>query len=74
MDLQALANLAQFVSGVVVIVSLVYLAVQVRQNTQSLHTENYGRALDRISSMQAQMSRDGQTTLLSARASWTPPS
>jgi len=63
MDLQTLANLGEFISGLVVIISLAYLAVQVRQNTQSLHTENYGRALDRIASMQAQMSRDGEITL-----------
>jgi hypothetical protein len=43
---------------VAVIVSLVYLALQVRQNTQSLRTENYGRALDRIAAMQSQLSRE----------------
>ena len=41
-----------------VIVSLVYLAIHVRQNTQSLRTENYGRALDRVAAMQSQLSRD----------------
>ena len=66
MDLQALANLGEFISGLVVIASLAYLAVQVRQNTRSLRTENYSRALDRVSTMQAQMSRDaGFTTLFS---------
>ena len=59
LTLQDLANLAEFVSGLVVIASLVYLAVQVRQNTQSLRTENYARALDRISSMQAKMTENG---------------
>jgi hypothetical protein len=66
-DLQALANLGEFVSGLVVIVSLVYLAVQVRQNTQSLRTENQSRALDRISAMQARLSGDAQLSTLVAR-------
>jgi hypothetical protein len=64
MDLQTLANLGEFISGIVVIISLVYLAVQVRQNTQSLHTDNYGRALDRIAAMQSQISRDGHVALV----------
>ena len=44
MRLEDLANVGEFVSGVVVILSLVYLAVQVRQNTASLRTENFARA------------------------------
>ena len=58
MDLQTFANLGEFLGGVAVIASLGYLALQVRQNTQSIRTENYGRALDRIASMQSQLSRD----------------
>jgi len=44
LDLQFLGNLGEFIGGLAVIVSLVYLALQVRQNTQSLRTENYARA------------------------------
>jgi len=40
------------------VISLAYLALQVRQNTQSIRTENYARALDRIAAMQSQLSRD----------------
>jgi len=58
LDLQAFANLGEFLGGLAVIVSLAYLALQVRQNTQSLRTENYGRALDRVAAMQSQLSRD----------------
>lgn len=72
MDLQALANLGEFVSGVVVIASLVYLAVQVRQHTHSLRAENYGRALDRISAMQAQMSQNGEFVALFSRGVLDP--
>ena len=72
MGLQDLANLGEFISGLVVIASLVYLAVQVRQNTQSLRTENYGRALDRISSMQSQLSGDGQSATLFSKGAADP--
>lgn len=58
MDLQALANLGELFGGIAVIVSLVYLAFQVRQNTLSLRTENYGRALDRIASIQGELARN----------------
>jgi len=72
MTLQDLANLGQFVGGLVVIVSLVYLAVQVRQNTQSLRTENYARALDRLASMQARLSGDPAVSTMLARAAADP--
>jgi hypothetical protein len=72
LDLQALANLGQFVSGLVVIVSLVYLAMQVRQNTQSLRSESYGRALDRVSAMQSQMSREGAFSTLFSKGALDP--
>lgn len=74
MDLQTLANLGEFVSGVVVVVSLVYLAVQVRQNTQSLRTENYSRVLDRVSSMQSQLSRESSLTTLFSKGVVDPSS
>jgi len=67
LDLQTFANLGEFVGGIAVIVSLAYLALQVRQNTQSLRTENYARALERISSMQAQLSRDGNLSRIFAK-------
>lgn len=50
-----------------VVVSLVYVALQVRQNTQSLRTENYSRALDRVASIQSQLSRDTELTRLFAK-------
>jgi hypothetical protein len=58
LSLETLANLGEFISGIAVVLSLVYLAFQVRQNTQSLRTENYGRALDRVATMQARLSGD----------------
>jgi hypothetical protein len=67
MDLQTLAALGEFFGGIAVVVSLVYLALQVRQNTHSLRTENYARALDRIAAIQAPLSRDGEFSRLLSR-------
>lgn len=60
MDLTTLAQLGEFVGGFFVVISLVYLAYQVRQNTTSLRTENYARALDRLSTLQSNLSSDGE--------------
>lgn len=56
MDLDTLAKLGEFVGGFFVVVSLAYLAYQVRQNTRSLRAENYARVLDRMSALQSQLS------------------
>ena len=72
LDLEALARLADVVSAVVVVMSLVYLAHQVRQNTASLHTENYARALERIATMQARLSSDGAFAELVSRGAADP--
>jgi hypothetical protein len=72
MDLATLANLGEFIGGLVVMVSLVYLAHQVRQNTLSLRTENYARVLDRMSSIQAQIATDGDLNRIVVRGSQDP--
>ena len=66
-DLESLANLGEIVGAVAVVVSLIYLAVQIRQNTQAQRTENFSRALDRVAAMQAALSRDSETSALFAK-------
>jgi len=39
MDLQSLGNLGEFVGGLAVIASLIYLALQIRQNTKSVRLQ-----------------------------------
>jgi hypothetical protein len=58
MELQTLANIGEFLGGLGVIVSLIYLAVQIRGNTSSQQSETYARSLERISSMQSFMAKD----------------
>jgi hypothetical protein len=45
MDLTQLANLGEFIGGVAVLVTLVYLALQVRQNTRALSTNRHQEML-----------------------------
>ena len=58
MDLPTLSMLGQAVGGFFVVVSLIYLARQVRQQSELLVTENYGRVLDRMSAIQSQLGTD----------------
>lgn len=58
MSLDQLALLGEFVGGIFVVISLVYVAHQVRQHTRSLRTENYARVLERMSSLQSRMAVD----------------
>jgi hypothetical protein len=57
-DLDTLAKLGEFVGGSFVVITLIYLAYQVRQNTKSLHIENYARVLDRMSTLQSRLAAD----------------
>ncbi len=67
MDFQSLANLGEMIGGVAVVISLIYLSVQVRQNTASQQTENYTRALDRISAQQARLGGSGAYAMMFSR-------
>jgi hypothetical protein len=71
-ELQDLANLGEFISSVAVILSLVYLAIQVRQNTASIRTENFARALERISAMQSVLFENGELARLQAQGVLDP--
>jgi hypothetical protein len=41
MSLEDLGNIGEFVAAVAVVISLIYLAVQIRQNTESLHAATF---------------------------------
>lgn len=63
-NLESLANLGEIIGAIAVVVSLVYLAVQVRQNTRAQQTENFSRALDRVATMQASLSQDPEISAI----------
>ena len=53
-----LATIGEIIDAVTVVLSLIYLAIQLRQNTQAQRTENYSRALDRLVAMRSSMRQD----------------
>ena len=63
-NLESLANLGEMVGAIAVVVSLVYLAVQVRQSTRAQRIENSSRILDRTAAMQGALSRDPAMSVL----------
>ena len=67
MNLQSLSNLSEIISGIAVVITLIYLALQIRQSTRAVQTENYARALDRLSAMQSTMAQSADLSLLMSR-------
>jgi len=67
LDLQSLADLGEIIGAVAVVASLLYLAAQVRQGTRAQRTENYSRALERVSSLQSALSQDGEVSRIFAK-------
>jgi hypothetical protein len=74
MDLATLAQLGEFLGGFFVVISMFYLAYQVRQNTTSLRAENYARVLERLSTLQANLSSDAELNRLVVVGAQTPES
>ena len=66
-DLQSLANLGEVIGAAAVVASLLYLALQVRQSSKAQRTENYARALERVSAFQALLSQDSDLARIFAK-------
>ncbi len=64
MDLQSLANIGEFIGAIVVVLSLFYLASQVRQSTEAQRTENYAHALERLATFQSTLSQNNEISLI----------
>ena len=47
--LEQLGNLGDFISGIAVVITLVYLAIQIRQNTRSTKTQSWQAAVASVS-------------------------
>lgn len=61
MKLEQLANLGEFIGGIAVIASLIYLAVQIRQNTQSVKSSTLATNTSIWSSMLVNLADDGKS-------------
>ena len=60
MDIMELGALGDLVGGVAVLVTLVYLAIQLRQNTAAIQTASYAQAAEPLYALVEQISRDGE--------------
>ncbi|GAG01696.1 unnamed protein product, partial [marine sediment metagenome] len=58
MSLEDLGNIGEFVAAVAVVVSLIYLAVQIRHNTRSVRASTYQVAVSSISDWSREVSLD----------------
>ena len=48
MTLQDLGSLGEFIGAIAVVISLVYLAAQIRQNTRALHSSSYAQSAEQL--------------------------
>ncbi len=61
MNLEQLANIGEFISGIAVIASLIYLAIQIRQNTQSVKSSTLATNTTNWSSMLVNLADAGKS-------------
>lgn len=64
MDLATLAQLGEFIGGIGVFLSLVYLGIQVRGNTKSQQADITARVVDRMAGMQSVFGTNGEATAI----------
>jgi len=62
MTLEALGNAGEMIGGVGVILSLVYLAAQIRQNTRSVRTGNYQDVVATAATLSATVGSNAETS------------
>lgn len=62
MSLDLLREFGQYAGLVAVLVAILSLTSQVRRHTQSTHSQNYSRALERLGSMQARLAADADVS------------
>ena len=74
MDLNTLANLGEFVAGIGVIISLIYLSVQVRQNTFSVRANTHQAFSDAAGDSLQSIYMDAEVSRLFSRALFDPES
>jgi hypothetical protein len=72
MNLETMSQMGEFVGGFGVILSLVYLAIQVRSNTNSQRADMTARILDRMAAMQHTYAFDAEASKFYTRAITDP--
>jgi len=67
--LDDLGNIGEFVGAIGVIVSFVYLAIQIRQNTRTIRTSNYESVMNGMREYHALIAQDGELADIYMRGS-----
>jgi hypothetical protein len=60
MSIQELGAIGEMIGGVAVLITLIYLAIQVRQASVTTHRQMYGQAAEAISSFWMELAADPQ--------------
>jgi hypothetical protein len=68
MTLADLGNIGEFVGAIAVIVSLLYLAFQIRQNTRALHSSSYAQAAEQAWLVNLAVAQDAELARIVADA------
>jgi hypothetical protein len=68
MSLQDLANLGEGIGGIAVLISLVYLALQIRQNTRTIQSTAFQQVVDSFSQISLAVGLDRGLTEVFMRA------
>jgi hypothetical protein len=63
-SLSDLANIGEFVGGIAVIATLVYLAIQIRQNTRSVRSATFQSVVDSFTDYTFELSKNAELTRL----------
>lgn len=68
MTLESLGNLGEFISSIAVIISLVYLAIQIKKSTETERTSTYQSIVSDFGHMNQSMASDPDLTFLYVNA------
>lgn len=60
MTFQDLGGLGEFVGAFAVVISVIYLAIQIRQNTRSLNSSSYAESAEQAWLVQLAIAQDGE--------------
>ncbi len=67
MTLEDLGNIGEFVAAIAVVISLIYLAVQIRQNTRSVRASSYHAVVTNLSNISANIGHNAPVADLFVR-------
>ena len=68
MDLEALGNLGEFVAAVATLATLIYLAIQVRNNTVSVRSATHQQQVDSATAVHTMITKDAELAKLVLKA------